>query len=107
MSQRADLGPPDLVVAGLQLWVHGRQFADADDYYDGNWLRVTAHCGASGASIWVQGAILMATDVAGFGDQCAAMLRGDSESAARRISRLATPIAPRWWTRHQPPRCHQ
>jgi hypothetical protein len=81
MSQRADLGPPDLKVAAFQLWVHGRQFPEADDYYDGNWLRVTAHCGASGASIWVQGAILMVTDVAGFGDQCGAMIRGDSDSA--------------------------
>jgi hypothetical protein len=82
VSQRADLGPPDLKVAGLQLWIHGRQFADARDYYDGNWLRITAHCGASGASIWVQGAILMVTDIAGFGDQCAAMLRGEADSAA-------------------------
>jgi hypothetical protein len=81
MSQRVDLGPPDLQVAGFQLWVHGRQFPESHDYYDGNWLRVTAHCGASGASIWVEGAILMVTDVAGFGDQCAAVLRGESESA--------------------------
>ena len=81
MSQQADLGPPDLKVAGFQLWVHGRQFPQAEDYYDGNWLRITAHCGGSGGSIWVQGAVLMVTDVAGFGDQCAAMLRGDSDSA--------------------------
>ena len=82
MSQRADLGPPDLKVAGFQLWVHGREFPEADDYDDGNWLRVTAHCGASGASVWVQGSILMVTDVAAFGEQCAAMLRGNSDSAA-------------------------
>lgn len=78
----ADLGEPDLKVAGFQLWVHGRQFPQSEDYYDGNWLRVTAHCGASGASVWAQGAILMVTDIAGFGDQCAAMLGGDSTSAA-------------------------
>ncbi len=68
-------------VAGFQLWVHGRQFPEADDYYDGNWLRVTAHCSASGASVWVQGAIVMVTDIAGFGDQCNAMLRGTSHLA--------------------------
>ena len=77
-----DLGEPALTVAGFQLWIHGRQFPEADDYYDGNWLRVTAHCGASGASVWVQGAIVMVTDIAGFGKQCDAMLRGDSSSAA-------------------------
>jgi hypothetical protein len=85
MSQKltpANFGRPDLKVAGFQLWVHGRQFPDAYDYDDGNWLRVTAHCGASGASVWVQGSILMVTDIAVFGDQCEAMYRGDSSSAA-------------------------
>jgi len=85
MSQKltpADLCKPDLKVGGLQLWVHGRQFPEADDYDDGNWLRVTAHCGASGDSVWVQGSILMVTDIVGFGDQCDAMLRGDASSAA-------------------------
>lgn len=77
-----DLGEPDLKVAGFQLWVHGRQFPEAEDYYDGNWLHVTAHCGASGASVWAQGAILMVTDIAGFGDRCAALLNGDTTSAA-------------------------
>lgn len=76
-----NLGEPDLKVAGFQLWVHGRQFPESEDYDDGNWLRVTAHCGASGASVWTQGAILMVADIADFGDQCAAMLRGDSKSA--------------------------
>ncbi|MFZ1745662.1 MAG: hypothetical protein WAU17_07060, partial [Nitrospirales bacterium] len=77
-----NLGPPALKIAGFQLWVHGRQFPEAEDYDDGNWLRVTAHCGASGASVWAQGAILMVTDIAGFGDQCAAILRGTSNTAA-------------------------
>ncbi|HRF58891.1 MAG TPA: hypothetical protein PLH94_03125 [Fimbriimonadaceae bacterium] len=76
-----NLGEPDLKIAGLQLWVHGRQFPDAEDEYDGNWLRVTAHSGGSGASVWVHGAILMVTDIARFGNECAAMLQGDSESA--------------------------
>ncbi len=76
-----DLGEPALNVAGFQLWIHGRQYPDSQDYYDGNWLRVTTHCGASGASIWVQGAIIMVTDIAGFGEQCDSMLRGNSSSA--------------------------
>jgi len=77
----ADLGEPALWVAGFQLWIHGRQFPEASDYDDGNWLRVTAHCGASGASVWVEGAIVMVTDIAGFGMQCEAMLRGEASSA--------------------------
>ena len=47
----ADLDTLDLKLEGLQIWVHGRQFPDLHDYWDGNWLRVTAHCGGSGASI--------------------------------------------------------
>lgn len=78
----ADLGEPDLKIAGFQVWVHGRQFPEANDYYDGNWPRITAHCGAAGASVWTQGAIVMVTDIGAFGDQCAAMLRGVSNSAA-------------------------
>ena len=77
----ADFGEPDVRVAGFQLWVHGRQFPEAEDYEDGNWLRVTAHCGASGASVWAQGSILEVTDIAGLGDGCAAMLGGGMKSA--------------------------
>ena len=54
-EQIARLGPPDITLAGLQIWVHGRQFPDAHDYWDGNWLRVTAHCGGNGASVFVSG----------------------------------------------------
>ncbi len=77
----ANLGEPDLRVAGFQLWVHGRQFPESEDYDDGNWLRVTAHCGASGASVWAQGAILTVMDIDGFGDASSAIHRGDSKSA--------------------------
>jgi hypothetical protein len=52
------LGPPALQVVGFQLWIHGRQFPDAQDCWDGNWLRVTAHCGANGATVWASGAIV-------------------------------------------------
>lgn len=77
----ADLGDPDLKVAGFHLWVHGRQFSGSHDCRDGNWLRVTAHCGAPGANVWAQGAIVMVTDIAAFGDECASMLSGDIQSA--------------------------
>ena len=52
------LGPPDIKLSGLQIWVHGRQFPDATDYWDGNWLRITAHCGTHGADVWTTGPIL-------------------------------------------------
>jgi hypothetical protein len=76
-----ELGPPALKIAGFQLWVHGRQFPDAEDADDGNWLRVTGHCGASGASVWVQGSILMVTDIERFGRECRSLYEGKGDRA--------------------------
>jgi hypothetical protein len=52
------LGTPDINLNGLQIWVHGRQFPDATDYWDGNWLKITAHCGTDSADVWSNGPIL-------------------------------------------------
>ncbi len=58
------LGQPDLQIAGLRLWVHGRQFEDAADYWDGNWLRVTAHCVYPGSSVSTDGSIVRLNELA-------------------------------------------
>jgi hypothetical protein len=50
--------PPDLKILGFELWVHGRQFPDALDAWDGNWLRITAEVEAPGARVTVTGAVL-------------------------------------------------
>jgi hypothetical protein len=57
--------PPDLRVGPFVLWVHGYERADSDEYYDANWHRVTAHCGAAGESVDVSGSILMTADLEG------------------------------------------
>jgi hypothetical protein len=51
-------GPPSIRLDGLRIWVHGRQFPDSDDYWDGNWLKVTANCGGNGATVSVTGPII-------------------------------------------------
>jgi hypothetical protein len=61
-----ELGAPAIAIGGLRIWVHGRQFSDSDDYWDVNWLRVTAHCGAPGAEVWVSGAIIHLSELAGW-----------------------------------------
>ena len=76
-----ELGDPALEVAGFQLWVHGRQFPESTDYYDGNWLRVTAHAGAPGASVWASGAFLMVPDLLRWADECEALLEGRGKEA--------------------------
>ena len=67
------LGEPALAIAGFQLWVHGRQFPDASEAHDRDWLNVTAHCGAKGASVWVSGALLQSWHISKFAAGCRVM----------------------------------
>lgn len=53
------LGAPDLALSGFQLWVHGYAFNGPAEC----WLRVTAHCGSDGASVWASGILLETTDI--------------------------------------------
>jgi hypothetical protein len=75
------LGAPDLRLAGFQLWVHGYAYPDVTDAWDGNWLRVTAHCGRGGASVWTSGVLLDTVGVLRFRRELAAVyesLRGEA-----------------------------
>ena len=63
------LGPPSVRLSAFQLWVHGRQFPEAQDQWDGNWLNVTVHCGQSRASVWATGAILDSIALVRFRDE--------------------------------------
>ena len=62
-SEVGKYGTPDIKIAGLQIWVHGYQFEEAENNDDSNWLRVSAHCGAKGASVWVAGSYLQVYDI--------------------------------------------
>ena len=53
-----NLGEPDIKIAGLQIWIHSRQFPDAKDYWDGNWVDVTVHCGEKNSDVWISGNII-------------------------------------------------
>lgn len=59
-----NLGVPDIKLAGLQIWIHNRQFSDHDDFWDSNWLNVTVHCGACAANVWTNDAILHLSEIA-------------------------------------------
>jgi hypothetical protein len=63
------LGTPSIRLSGFQIWVHGREFPDHHDHWDGNWLKATAHCAASGASVFATGAILHLTELLSWHDQ--------------------------------------
>ena len=64
---------PDLSFCGLSVWVEDREFPDASDYWDGNWLVIRAKMKASGASVESGGPILMTTDVERFRDDLVVM----------------------------------
>lgn len=57
---------PDLQLAGFSLWVFGRQYESAHDYWDGNWLNVCAQVEADSATVKASGAILHLSELAGF-----------------------------------------
>jgi hypothetical protein len=64
------LGEPDLVIAGLKIWIHGRQFPDSTDYWDGNWLRVTAYCNSPNAMVKTGGPIIHLGEISGLLKGC-------------------------------------
>jgi hypothetical protein len=68
-----ELGPPNLKVVGFGLWVHGREFATAEEPWDEDWLRVTGYCAAPGARVWVSGPVLGSTSLARWAAECEAL----------------------------------
>jgi hypothetical protein len=74
-------GVPSLAIGGFQLWVHGRQFPDAEDRWDGNWLEITARCAASGVSVTVSGPVLDTVNLVTFRNELDALARVRAGSA--------------------------
>lgn len=62
-SYTNQLGEPDLELAGLKLWIHGYQYRDVDDYWDGNWLSATAFCSENGATVLINGSFIRTTEI--------------------------------------------
>ena len=57
---------PDFRLAGLSLWVSGRQFPGSNDRWDGNWLNAGVRVEAIGAVVEAQGPIVRSDDLASF-----------------------------------------
>lgn len=72
---------PDLRVGGLCLWIHGRADRHATEFWDANWLRVTARCVEGGGSVAVQGPILHLTELEAFVEECAELHRAPDGTA--------------------------
>jgi hypothetical protein len=64
MAQTLPDSDPDISCGLLNIWVLGRQFPEANDYWDGNWLRIVAHCAGEGAFVTVTGPIIHLREIA-------------------------------------------
>lgn len=80
--ERESLGESDLQIAGLQIWVHGRQFPDASDYWDANWLRVTAYCEYANTTVRASGSIIHLSEIAGLLRGCESLYQSLKGEAA-------------------------
>ena len=70
---RAPVQAPSIELGDFQLTVHRREFPDAHDRWDGNWLHVTAQCAQAGAIVAAGGPIAEAADLQRFRDELAAV----------------------------------
>ena len=70
MNDLDTLGPPDLEVAKLSVWVRERTYAGSEEPYDADRLTVSAHCAQAGASVFVQGAFLTSSSFERFAETC-------------------------------------
>lgn len=57
------LGMPDLEIAGLSIWIHGRGYPESNDYWDGNWLNVTVYCEKDGSIVRATGSIIHLSEI--------------------------------------------
>jgi hypothetical protein len=64
------LEDPQLQIGSLKVWIHGRQFPNAKDYWDGNWLRITAECSSSSSKVKIHGPIIHLGELAGLLVSC-------------------------------------
>ncbi|HEY4474030.1 MAG TPA: hypothetical protein VI957_02625 [Candidatus Paceibacterota bacterium] len=62
---------PDIEFGPLRIWVHGRQFPESEDYWDGNWLLATAHYN----SIEATGAIITTDEIRSLMQDCQKVLQ--------------------------------
>lgn len=83
-AARAAAQAPSIELGDFQLSVHRRQFPDAHDRWDGNWLCVTAQCAQAGAIVAASGPILEAGDLERFRDALASMAGGGAREAVLR-----------------------
>ncbi len=75
-------GLANIVLEGLHIWVHGREFPEAHDYWDGNWLNVTIYYGTHNAQVWTSGPVMHLPGLARWLEACERMYQTLSGEAS-------------------------
>ena len=92
MSDWESYGPPALTIGPLEIWVHGREFPESDDEWDGNWLRVSARCSVHGAIVRASGAFLDTVSFVRYANELRALQKTlTGEAGLRRMTRVEEP----------------
>ena len=80
----------DIEIVGLSIEVNGYQFPESTDFWDANWVDVTAICEANGAKVIAKGPIIHLQELSEFAKQIDNMSRGDAQIARlRRVEETA------------------
>jgi hypothetical protein len=82
MVNPEELGEPAISLGPLRIWLHGRQFEDHQDYWDGNWLQITSYCSSPNAKVVATGSILHLSELSSWREELAALhlsLTGSAE----------------------------
>jgi hypothetical protein len=66
-------------LSGFRLEVLGRQFPVAQDYWDGNWLRVSSRCKAAGSRVHVEGSYVHIGGIVQLREKLEAMFSNNSK----------------------------
>lgn len=73
MTRSDELGDADVTVGGLRMWIHGWQFPDSDDFWDGNWLLATVVCMSDASRVVAKGPIIRRDELRSWREELLAM----------------------------------
>ena len=54
---------PHIKVSGFKIWIHSYQYPNVSEYWDANWLNVTAQCEANSAKVSASGSIIHTSEI--------------------------------------------
>ena len=72
---------PDFHIAGLRLWIEGYHYAESTDYWDGNWMQVSAEYQSANSRVAVAGPIVHLSEITTLHSGCEKLVARKVEEA--------------------------